>query len=235
VTRIVAVAGAGSSNIKSTTATNLAVAISALGLDVELRDLDPAGHSIRALTGAPPAAPTAAGVRWITLSAASGRRARVAAVASSEGAPAPIIVVECAPRLDAASERALLGADLVLVPLDASALARRALQEVAGLLDGHPTKAGGAPPLRAVLSRLLPRAADRWSLVETIGERDGATLYEVTLPMGRATTVASGAPALAPATLYSPAGRAAAAYRAVARLIMRDLGLAAPAVGAIPR
>lgn len=243
-------AGAGSSNIKSTTAANLAAALATLGVGVELCDLDPAGHSTRALTGAaPPVASPAGSVRRVTLDdghpVAAPARLQLAEPESDRAdlatKPLPaVLIVECAPRLDARSVDVLHGADLVLVPVDASPLARRAIDEVAAHLlpmpvapreggalatHGDSPRAPAAPRLRAVLSRLLPRATDRWALVDAIEERHPGALYGVTVPMGRRTTSASGTPALAPATLYSPAGRAAAAYRALAGLVARDLGL----------
>jgi hypothetical protein len=79
------------------------------------------------------------------------------------------------------------------VPVDASALARRVLAEVAPAAGDR---------LRVVLARRLPRTADRWALVEQLEALADGALVPVTLPMARA-----GAPAL-----YAPGTAAARAY-----------------------
>src|SRR5687767_4201319 len=121
------VVGAGAGPLASTVALNVAVAAAGSGTPVVLHDLD--GAASRALT---------------RVVGADGRCALPWTTAPlhlrTSGAPEPPIVaggltVVAAPRrLDAAVRAEVERATVVLVPMDASVVARRALREVAALL-----------------------------------------------------------------------------------------------------
>jgi chromosome partitioning protein len=233
---MVAVAGAASGSARTTAAVNLAVALAVSGLDVRLCDLDPAGSARRAL-GSAPAETSGSTPLEVRLSrelrgrvtvtdgmdhvdAAGGRTAL--AGAPGEGMP-DVLVVHCPPVLDDAALAAVRRAGVVLVPVDASPGALAALESVAAAIGapGAPAASGGVGPrIRAAMVRVLPRAVDRWAVVDRITERYPDALYATTIPMGR--RASSGGE---PPTLYAPTTRAAAAYAALAREVRSDLAL----------
>lgn len=179
MTRRVAVAGPGA--LRSTAALNLAAAAVAAGVPAVLHDASGAVAPV-ALPWAP------AGI-----------------VAEPGGA---VTVLDLPPRLDEGVQRALRGADRVLVPVDASPLARRALREVvAALAERTPSV------LRVALARTLPRAVDRWALLEELEALAPGALLPTTLPAGR--TRGGGA------RLYAPGTAGARAYA----LVAAELGL----------
>lgn len=205
------VAGGSDASARATVAVNLAVAFSALGHEVEIVDRDPATPLLGALAGA-------ATRPRDTVVLAAGARLGIT-LRSSGSVAAGLRVADAGPSLDEVTLDLIANASLVVVPLDSTPAARQALDGLAELLLERPGS------LRVVLSRLLPRAADRWSLVEELDERYADALSAVTLPMGRRALAASGGRAVG-ATLFAPTGRAAKAYVAVARELARVLGLA---------
>jgi len=221
----IVVVGAGAANMKSAVAANLVAALAALDVAVALRDHD--GASMRALAGDAPGAA-------VTLPWAARPVAGVPGDAPLDDprlADARLVVVDPPPRLGDATRRAIDAAALVLVPVDASSLARRVLREVAALV------AASAEPgrLRVALSRVVPRDADRWALVESIdGDAPGALLH-ATLPMARVrragTPQATGT--LVPAPLYAPGTAAARAYARLARELVDALQLGGPAAARV--
>jgi len=214
---VVAVVGGGATNVKSTVALNLALALAnaASAPAVTLADLDGAARLALRLDGA-----GVATVPW------SHVPLRIAT--SLDGAEAPgsgeLVVVDPPPRFGPTTERALALADVALVPVDASPLAARVLAEVAGRLR---SRAGEPRPprLRVVLARRLPRSVDRWGLVDRIDELAPGGLLVGTLPMARPQAADPGA-----AVLYSPGTAAERAYAVLSAEIVEALGTAgAPA------
>jgi cellulose biosynthesis protein BcsQ len=121
---------------------------------------------------------------------------------------AAVTILDLPPRLDDAVRRALVEADRVLVAVDAGALARRALREVAAALGDR------APAvLRVALARTLPRDVDRWALLEELEALAPGAMLATTLPAGR---VRDATP-----RLYAPGTAGARAYARVAA----ELGL----------
>jgi hypothetical protein len=175
------VAVAGAGPLRSTAALNLAAAVAAAGTAVVLRGPDGSATPL-ALPWAPPPA--------------GGESATV---------------VDLPPRLDDAVRAALAESDRVLVPVDASPLARRALREVAAVLGARAPEV-----LRVALARTLPRDADRWALLGELEEIAPGALVPTTLPSGRGRG--------APPRLYAPGTAGARAYVRVAAA----LGLTAP-------
>jgi cellulose biosynthesis protein BcsQ len=239
VSRILVAGGAGSTDVSSTVAANLAVAMATIAAPVELHDLAPGAEAARALAGAPAVASDVerrllvmAGPRlaWRTEPAheETPRDPLDAAEGGREIAPAapdvPVVIVRVSGAADALTAAART-ADLVLVPVDASPRSLEGLDEVVVLLSS--SALAPAPLLRVVVSRLLPRAVDRWALVERVTERSGGALYGVTVPLGRGSATAAARADGVPATMYSTGGRAAAAYRSLARLVLADVAAGA--------
>ena len=210
-----AVAGGPDAGAKSTVALNLAVGLSALGYAVELVDNDPSARVTGALRVAgPPARP---GERLVLEPGARlGVPVRDRLATGDRFATPDVRVVDSAPPPADGPAGELEEADLVLVPLDVGAESRQALERITRQLGER-----GEGALRIVLSRVLPRDADRWRLVDDLDERYADALSPVTLPLGRA-----GRRGTEGVTLYAPTGRAAKAYRAVAREVALRLGLA---------
>ncbi len=205
------VVGAGAASLKSTVALNLAVAAAAGGTATALRDLD--GASSRALARAAGDG-AAVALPWAAAPLTVHAQTDVVGVETS------LVVVDAPPRLDDAVRAELARAALVLVPVDASPVARRALAEVAAWIAARP-----APPvLRVALARGLPRAADRWALLEEIEALAPGAMLPTTLPAGRAPATGGRERV---ARLYAPGTRAAAAYAA----LLRAMGVAIPAAG----
>ena len=209
---ILAIVGSAEGRARSTVSVNLAVAASALGHAVELVDRDPAAPLARAL-----GSDLGSVAEPIALEAGAGLG--IAVRRSGEVRPS-LRLVDAGPALDDAALDLMREAALVVVPLDATISARRALDWSVTALGGR----RGA--LLVLLSRTLPRATDRWRLVDELDERYADALSGITVPMGRR-GARSGPEREADATLYAPTGRAAKAYRAVAREILPRLGLAA--------
>jgi cellulose biosynthesis protein BcsQ len=205
----VLVAGAGAGNLKSAVALNLVAALAAAGTPVRLHDLDGASSRglARALAGVVPLADPSDAPRRIRLPWAAADLA-VLHEPFAHAAPAgddahAVEVVDPPPRFDAAVQAIARSAALVLVPVDASALARRVLAEVA------PVVAAAGGRLRVVLTRRLPRAADRWTLVDQLDALAPDALSPVTLPVPRAGDGRV-------AALYAPGTRGARAYAQLA-------------------
>jgi hypothetical protein len=200
--RCVLVVGAGAANLKSAVALNLAAALAASGVPTRLVDLDGASSgALRAF------APSDAGSdAWaVTLPWAAAALAVVAGTHPPAEQPDVTDVVDPPRRWDAGVQALAAAAAVVLVPVDASALARRVLAEVAPVAGDR---------LRVVLARRLPRAADRWALVDQLEALAPDALSPVTVPMARA-----GGP-----VLYAPGTLAARAYARLAA----DVAGAAP-------
>ncbi len=210
--RRVLVAGAGAGNLKSTVALNLAAALAAAGVAARLRDLD--GASSRALAGPGGTLGGGGRVRLPWAAADLVVAAPGAADGPGGGADAAVEVVDPPPRFDAAVRALAASAPLVLVPVDATALALRVLGEVA------PAVAGGGGRLRVVLARRLPRAADRWALVDQLDALAPDALSPVTLPMARPGAARA-------AALYAPGTRGAVAYARLAADVCALLGVEA--------
>jgi cellulose biosynthesis protein BcsQ len=217
--RRVLVAGAGAAGaagLKSAVALNLAAALAAAGAAVRLRDLD--GASSRGLAAA--AGPLGAGGRvrlpWAAADLAVVRGEGPGDPGADDGDAGLIEVVDPPPRFDASVRALAASAALVVVPVDASALARRVLGEVA------PAVAAGGGRLRVVLTRRLPRAADRWALVDQLDALAPDALSPVTLPVPR--PGAAGA-----AALYAPGTRGARAYAQLAADVRAQLAACAAA------
>ncbi len=208
--RRLVVVGAGAASLKSTVALNLAVAAAAAGTATALRDLD--GASSRALARMAGAGPTVA-LPW----AAAPLSVHVGADDAVDAAA--LVVVDPPPRLDDGVRAELARAATVLVPVDASPVARRALREVAAWHAAQPSP----PTLRVSLARSLPRDADRWALLEEIEALAPGAMLPTTLPAGRALGSRTGERV---ARLYAPGTRAASAYAALARAV----GALAPGV-----
>jgi hypothetical protein len=206
--RRVLVAGAGAGNLKSAVALNLAAALAAAGVAARLRDLD--GASSRALAG--PGVALGGGGRVRLPWAAADLAVAAPGVAGGSDADAAVEVVDPPPRFDAAVRALAASALLVLVPVDATALALRVLGEVA------PAVAAGGGRLRVVLARRLPRAADRWALVDQLDALAPDALSPVTLPMARPGAARA-------AALYAPGTRGAAAYARLAAEVCALLGV----------
>ncbi len=202
------VVGAGAGPLACTVALNVAVAAAIGGTPVVLHDLD--GAASRALARVVGADGVCA-LPWTT--------APLHLWTSSDPAPrsaqGALLIVAAPRRLDAAVRTELERATAVLVPMDATAVARRALREVAALLAQLPTP----PLLHAVLARSLPRDADRWALLEEIEALAPGALLSATLPAGRATP----GPGSGDARLYAPGTAAATAYAAVLAAVERSL------------
>ena len=195
------VVGAGAASLKSTVALNVAVAAATAGVATRLRDLD--GASSRALARAAGEGATVA-LPW----AAAPLHVSVADEGEPSADPSALVVVDPPPRLDDAVRAELARASVVLVPVDASPLARRALREVAAWRATRE-----APPaLRVAMARALPRDADRWALLEEIEALAPDALLPATLPAGRR---AASAGRERVARLYAPGTRGAAAYAAL--------------------
>ena len=203
------VVGAGAGPLAGTVALNLAVAAASSGTPTLLHDQD--GSASRALDRVVGADARAA-LPWTTAALHLQRSDAVAPALT----PGTLVVVGAPRRLNEAVRAELSRATLVLVPMDATAVARRALREVAALLSQLPA----AAILRAVLTRSLPRDADRWALLEEIEALAPGALLSATLPAGRAV---SGAAASDAARLYAPGTAAAAAYAAVLAAVARSL------------
>jgi chromosome partitioning protein len=225
---VVAVAGAAGS-ARTTAAVNLAVALAVSGLDVRLWDLDPAGAARRALGGVV-ADHSGSTPREVRLS--RRLRGRVTVAGGSDGAggrtstagvpadrPPDVVVVHCPPELDEVALTALRGARVVLVPIDASPGALAAVESVAFAVGAVRASGGVGPRIRIAMVRVLPRAIDRWAVVDRLTESYPEGLYATTVPMGRRAG-GGGAP-----TLYAPTTRAAAAYAALAAEVRADLAL----------
>ena len=213
------VIGAGAGPLACTVALNVAVAAAGSGTPVVLHDLD--GAASRALARVVGADGRCA-LPWTTAPLQLQR----SGAETSAAVPGALTIVAAPRRLDAAARAQLERATAVLVPMDATAVARRALREVATLLAQRP-----APPvLHAVLTRSLPRDADRWALLEEIEALAPGALLSATLPAGRA----AGAGAADTARLYAPGTAAATAYAAVLAAIgrsMREAAVGRDAVG----
>ena len=210
---VVTVVGAGAGNLKATVALNLAAALAAHGERVALRE-----HSglVAATLGVPASGPVA-----LPRAPGVGAPAPVLALLDGDGpaGEATVVVVDPPARLDAVTRDAILAADVVIVPVDATPLAVRVLREVADVVRS--AAPAGAPRLRVTLARLLPRAVDRWTLVEQVTELAPDALFHASIPMARR---ASGRGAPAPrALLYAPGTGAAAAYGALAAELLRTL------------
>ena len=219
-TKTVVVAGAGATNCKATLAVNLALALAGLGLTVELRDADPDRHAARALTGQGAARVAVRGGAKLEILATP-----LADPDDEPAAPPALVVLDSAPRMDAATARSLRDADAVVVAVDGSALSLRALDEIVAVRNGE---RGGE--VRVLLTRGLPRSVDRWALVERLTDRDAVRLSPATVPMGRgarrSADVAGAPPARSRrATLYAPGTRASRAYAAAARELVETLGV----------
>ncbi|GLC24317.1 hypothetical protein [Roseisolibacter agri] len=204
------VVGAGAASLKSTVALNVAVAAATAGIATRLRDLD--GASSRALARAAGDGATVA-LPW------AAAPLHVGTPPDPEPADAPaLVVVDPPPRLDDAVRAELARAAVVLVPVDASPLARRALREVAAWRAGQ----SSPPALRVALARALPRDADRWALLEEIEALAPDALLPATLPAGRL-AAPSGRERVA--RLYAPGTRGAGAYAALVGALTGALGL----------
>lgn len=196
-------------------AVNLAVAFSALGYAVELSDRDPDAPLGRALTGSSdPQVPST-----LRLEPGAGLGLSARAPAPGDDA-ADVRLVDAGGGVSHGGTELPEGVALVVVPLDASPESRSSLDSVVAALGGR------RDLLMILLSRLLPRAADRWSLVDALDDEYADALSPVTVPMGRPRGASPGASGAGEATLYAPTGRAAKAYRAVARDLVARLGLA---------
>jgi chromosome partitioning protein len=226
---VVAVAGAAGS-ARTTAAVNLAVALAGSGLDVRLCDLDPAGAARRALGGVA-AESSGSTPREVRLSrrlrgrvTVGGSSEGVGARTSPAGGPAghtpDVLVVHCPPVLDEIALTALREARVALVPIDASPGALAAVERVAAAIGAVRASGSAGPRVRIAMVRVLPRAVDRWAVVDRLTESYPEALYATTVPMGRR---ASGG--AAPPTLYAPSTRAAAAYAALAVEVRADLAL----------
>ena len=207
------VAGGADGRSRPTVALNLAVALSSLGHPVELIDRDRTAPLASALLGDIGRAAR----QSVVLDAGAGLGLQIRSV--TESTPSARLV-DAGPALDAASLAVVRLAEVVIVPLDATEESRSALDVIAGALDGESHR------LRIVLSRVLPRDADRWRLVDDLEERFPGALSSVTVPMGRSTGPRNAARDTTAATLYAPTGRAARAYRSIARELAPRLGLA---------
>jgi len=219
----IVVTGDGEAPIGPTLALNLAVAFSALGCAVELCDEESPALASAPLRDARISGGDAADGERCVLLRPGARLGLPVADSSATASPARLRIVSCA--VDrAVSDPWLRRPVRVVVPVDASQRSRRALDAIASLLDAPAGDWPGPPPtLTVILSRLLPRGADRWALVEGLEDRFAQRVCDVTLPMGRARGPARPASG---ATLYAPTGGAARAYRAVARLLAGGLGVA---------
>lgn len=213
----------------ATLALNLALALSAIGLRVELRDARVGAPLARALIGAAEAvhpSPTA-GVRLAILSG-GGLRIEARRLEGADGgdeAPfAPEVVVLASPAATTSSSAATRvtssSADLIVVPVSALPTKLGIADELARSVGEH------RGPLRLVLPRVLGRDVDRWRLVEELDGRFPGAVCGITVPLGR--VAGADRDGSAP-TLYAPTGRAGKAYRALARLLAADLGLQLPA------
>jgi cellulose biosynthesis protein BcsQ len=216
----IAVAGAGSTNVKATVAVNLSVAFASLGMSVELLDGDAERHASRALTGGEAA-------ERVRLIRGGAMRVDAIPVGREPREPAAeVTVIDCAPRVDGEVVARLVAATLVLIPVDGSPVSLRALEDVAAAVAGS-SRPDEAPRARVLLSRSLPRSVDRWALVDRLNERDDTTLHPTTMPMARARR-RDGPGATAgrrrDATLYAPGTSAAKAYASLAREILREAG-----------
>jgi hypothetical protein len=203
------VVGAGAGPLACTVALNVAVAAASAGTPTLLHDLD--GAAARALARVV-AEDGVVALPWTT----APLRLRTPGGETSPPTPGTLVIVAAPRRLDAAVRVELERAALVLVPMDATAVARRALREVAALLAALPAPA----LLHAVLGRSLPRDADRWALLEEIEALAPGALLSATLPTGRAAPGVAGADA---ARLYAPGTAAAAAYAAVLVAVVGSL------------
>jgi hypothetical protein len=190
----VLVVGAGAANLKSAVALNLAAALAASGTPARLVDLDGASSGALRAFAAPDAPPDAWAVRlpWAAapLSVATGTYPPAPAAEATD-------VVDPPRRWDARVQALAASAAVVLVPVDASALAQRILAQVAPVAGAR---------LRVVLARRLPRSADRWALVDQLEALAPDALSPVTVPMARA-----GGP-----VLYAPGTLATRAYARLA-------------------
>jgi|SRR5215207_2393297 len=227
---VVAVAGTATPSARTTAAVNLAVALAVSGLDVRLCDLDPAGSARRALGGVT-AEISGSTPREVRLSrrlrgriTVAGGSEEVGARTSPAGGPADrtpdVLIVHCPPVLDEVALTALRGARVVLVPIDASPGALAAVESVAAAIGAVRAPGGVGPRIRIAMVRVLPRAVDRWAVVDRLTESYPEALYATTVPMGRRASGGGGAP-----TLYAPTTRAAAAYAALAAEVRADLAL----------
>jgi hypothetical protein len=203
------VVGAGAGPLACTVALNVAVAAASGGTPTLLHDLD--GAAARALARVVGLDGVVA-LPWTT----APLQLRTAGGETSPPAPHTLVIVAAPRRLDAPVRAELERAAVVLVPMDATAVARRALREVAALLAASPAPA----LLHAVLGRSLPRDADRWALLEEIEALAPGALLSATLPAGRAGPGPAGADA---ARLYAPGTAAATAYAAVLAAVVRSL------------
>jgi cellulose biosynthesis protein BcsQ len=132
-------------------------------------------------------------------------------------------VVDPPARFDDVTRGVVCRADLVVVPVDGSALALRVLHEVVELVGPS-----GGDRVRAVLARRLPRTVDRWSLVERIDEHVPGSLFVATIPMARRDSARDGA-----AVLYAPGTAAARAYAALAVEVADRLRVRSSQAGAL--
>jgi cellulose biosynthesis protein BcsQ len=203
--RTIVVAGGG--GIRTTLATNLAAAFASLSADVALLDQHPACPALRALGVGDDELPRARDGMFVALPGWGGAE-RVFVHATDRGRDAShkqSMVVVHASRAD---EALAGGADLLLVPMDASPSAWDALRALRALAGGH--------ALRVVLTRVLPRSTDRWALLETLAELAPNALCRATVPMAQRAVRLSASRPPRGAPLYSPVSRAAHAYRALA-------------------
>src|SRR5205085_616268 len=111
-----------------------------------------------------------------------------------------ILIVDPPRRLGPATTAAVGAADLVLVPVDATALALRVLGDVATLVGSSKRP----PRLRALLGRRVPREADRWGPVDRVEALVPGALFHTTVPMARSVRLAAGDPIARQAVLYAP-------------------------------
>lgn len=224
-TIVVGAAGGDAAPAASATlALNLALALSAIGARVELRDARAGAPLASALLGAAARTPAPDGVRMAIVSG-GGLRIEARPLGhpgepTGEPFEPDVIVAEHPTRPSSGaspgSSTPPLAADLVVVAATAQPGGLRAVSELARALGARSER------LRLVLPRVLGRHVDRWRLVEELDTGFPGAVCAVTVPLGR--NMGSGGTGPTP-TLYAPTGRAGKAYRALAELLATDLGL----------
>jgi chromosome partitioning protein len=131
--------------------------------------------------------------------------------------PGGLTVRDCPPGLSPLTVAAIEGADLVLVPLEASPLALPGLADVAAIVASLPSP----PRLRAVLVRVNPRRILTGDVRDRIRADYPGALYAEEIPED---VRAAEAPGFGlPVTVYAPSSRSALAYGQLARAVVRDL------------